>query len=299
MKKIEVEGHSGCFIDIKKVDDKLVIDKYTKCEKYIPRLKAQFDKQKIAGWNNITRGIIVPKFIKSDESWPGEYHGIMEYVYGKNFISFFEYADKMIIDKFIKTICEYIRNEIEASMCVIDYETNELYKKWQSVKSNMLEVYSVDNENTSKYVNDIMYIIDKCDRIFVKDMKFKNFYVGKCHGDLTFSNIIFRDNEYALIDFLDSFIESPIMDIVKLRQDTKYKWSTLMYNSKDYDKTRYDMICKYIDDKLDFEFSKYEFYNESYKVFQLMNFLRIVQYAKKDEVTEYLIETINDILKEF
>lgn len=295
MKKIEVEGHSGCGVNIKKTDNMLVIDKYTKNEKYITRLQDQFDKQIAARKNNTTKDIIIPDIISVDDTWPGEYHGIMEYVYGKNFISFFEYADKMTIDKFIKTMCEFIKNEIESSICIIEFETNELYKKWQSVKKNMLNIYDED----SKYYNDIMNIINKCDGIFKEEMKFKNFYIGKCHGDLTFSNIIFRDNEYALIDFLDSFIESPIMDIVKLRQDTKYKWSTLMYNSKDYDKTRYDMICKYIDDKFDFQFSKYTFYKESYNVFQLMNFLRIVQYAKKDEVTEYLIETINDILKNF
>ena len=39
MKKIEVEGHSGCYIDIKKENDILVIDKYTKNEKYIHSLK--------------------------------------------------------------------------------------------------------------------------------------------------------------------------------------------------------------------------------------------------------------------
>ena len=88
------------------------------------------------------------------------------------------------------------------------------------------------------------------------------------------------------------------MDIVKLRQDTKYKWSTLMYNSKEYDKTRYDMIFKYIDEQIDNHFKKYSFYNDTYPIFQLMNFLRIIQYAKKDEVTVYLIETINNILDE-
>ena len=30
MKKIEVEGHSGCHIQIKKRDNNLVIDKFTK-----------------------------------------------------------------------------------------------------------------------------------------------------------------------------------------------------------------------------------------------------------------------------
>lgn len=294
MKKIEVEGHSGCYIDIKKENDMLVIDKYTKSEKYITRLKAQFDKQKKASKTNVTKGIIVPKIIKTDESWPGEYHGIMEYVYGKNFVQFFEYADKMTIDKFITTICEFIRNEIESSTCEIEYETDELYKKWESVKKNMINIY----KNDSPHYSSIMKIIKQCDEIFKPNMKFENFYVNNCHGDLTFSNIIFRDNEYALIDFLDSFIESPIMDIVKLRQDTKYKWSTLMYNSKDYDKTRYDMICKYIDEQIDNNFKKYSFYNDAYHIFQLMNFLRIIQYAKKDEVTIYLIDTINNILDE-
>ena len=46
--------------------------------------------------------------------------------------------------------------------------------------------------------------------------------VGTCHGDLTFSNILFNGNNYYLIDFLDSFIESPLLDIVKLRQDTAW-----------------------------------------------------------------------------
>lgn len=294
MKRIEVEGHSGCQIQIKKRDNNLVIDKFTKDEKYIPRLEVQLEKQKNASKNNVTSNIIVPKIIDTDTSWPGEFHGIMEYVYGKNFVQFFEYADKKTIDNFIRVICEFIRNEITKSLCVTEYITDDLYNKWQSVKKNMQEVY----KNTS-YLNDINKIIEQCDRIFVKDIKFKDFYSGVCHGDLTFSNIIFRDTEYALIDFLDSFIESPIMDIVKLRQDTKYKWSTLMYNSKEYDKTRYDIICKYIDEKLEFEFSKYNFYKESYNIFQLMNFVRIIQYAKKDNVTEYLIETINDILKNF
>ena len=295
MKRIEVEGHSGCQIQIKKRENNLVIDKFTNDEKYIPRLESQLNKQTNAAKNNITTNIIVPKVIDIDTSWPGEYHGIMEYVYGKNFIAFFEYADKKTIDNFIKVICEFIRNEITKSLCVTEYITDDLYNKWQSVKNNMIKVA----DNNPKYSDDIKHIIKHCDKIFVKDIKFKDFYFGICHGDLTFSNIIFRDTEYALIDFLDSFIESPIMDIVKLRQDTKYKWSTLMYNSKEYDKTRYDIICKYIDEKLEFEFSKYNFYKESYNIFQLMNFVRIIQYAKKDEVTEYLIKTINDILKNF
>ena len=53
--------------------------------------------------------------------------------------------------------------------------------------------------------------------------------VGVCHGDLTFSNILFNGNNYYLIDFLDSFIEAPLLDIVKIRQDSAHLWSQLMY----------------------------------------------------------------------
>jgi aminoglycoside/choline kinase family phosphotransferase len=52
--------------------------------------------------------------------------------------------------------------------------------------------------------------------------------VGTCHGDFTFSNILFGDNKIYLLDFLDSFIESPLIDIVKIRQDTCFKWSVML-----------------------------------------------------------------------
>ena len=50
--------------------------------------------------------------------------------------------------------------------------------------------------------------------------------MGYCHGDFTFDNMLFsrRRMQILLIDFLDSFIDSPLIDIVKLRQDVRYKW---------------------------------------------------------------------------
>ena len=55
--------------------------------------------------------------------------------------------------------------------------------------------------------------------------------IGFCHGDLTFSNIMFAldDNQVGLIDFLDSFIETPLIDLVKLRQDTHFHWTITRY----------------------------------------------------------------------
>ena len=120
--------------------------------------------------------------------------------------------------------------------------------------------------------------------------------VGRCHGDLTFSNILFSKSNFYLIDFLDSFIETPLMDIVKLRQDSAYGWSKLMFAGT-FDQTRLQIVSKRIDDGLQNRFSKYDWYKKYYQCFQLMNFLRILQYAKEEKVIVYLLEVINQLLK--
>ena len=49
---------------------------------------------------------------------------------------------------------------------------------------------------------------------------------GYCHGDLTLSNIICKNEEtFVLIDFLQTFKESPIQDLAKVQQEREYGWS--------------------------------------------------------------------------
>ena len=122
--------------------------------------------------------------------------------------------------------------------------------------------------------------------------------VGICHGDLTFSNMLFNGNNYYLIDFLDSFVESPLLDIVKLRQDSAYLWSQLMY-IHDYDKIRLKVISESIDKRIDTYFGRYTWYREYYTTFQLMNFLRILQYAHEEIVIYYLKDVLKKIINEF
>tara|TARA_B100000780_G_C21055725_1_gene424125 strand:+ start:127 stop:984 length:858 start_codon:yes stop_codon:yes gene_type:complete len=62
----------------------------------------------------------------------------------------------------------------------------------------------------------------------LQDICKKNYYfpVGKCHGDLTLSNVIMsNDDTLNLIDYLDTFFESPLQDVAKIMQDFIYGWS--------------------------------------------------------------------------
>ena len=135
----------------------------------------------------------------------------------------------------------------------------------------------------------IIFICALCASYFLLKEGKQNF------SDLTFSNILFNGNNYYLIDFLDSFIESPLLDMVKIRQDTRYRWSTLMYEGE-FDETRFHIVADTIDHQLDGAFKQYTWYRTFYHTLQLMNFLRILQYAKEKKIVAYLKKTIQSIL---
>lgn len=51
--------------------------------------------------------------------------------------------------------------------------------------------------------------------------------LGVCHGDLTLSNMIFSQGQgLVLIDFLDTFLESPLQDLAKVSQELEFGWSS-------------------------------------------------------------------------
>ncbi len=123
--------------------------------------------------------------------------------------------------------------------------------------------------------------------------------VGKCHGDLTMSNILinslgqFHAKEIYVIDFLNTFMESPLQDIVKWRQDTRYAWtSTMLKNMDDLDPTKMAIALKYLDHLIVDQFSKFEWYVAYYAPFQILNLLRVVQHAKKEKVIVFLLEAL-------
>jgi hypothetical protein len=89
--EIEVKGHSGCMVKILTTGrSKLLIDKSTKDTSYFPRLLLQAKKQQAAGEQEYQH-IRIPKIerIVQDERHVSV---IMEYVYSRNFIEYFEAA---------------------------------------------------------------------------------------------------------------------------------------------------------------------------------------------------------------
>lgn len=50
--------------------------------------------------------------------------------------------------------------------------------------------------------------------------------LGPCHGDLTLSNVIWSPSlGLVLIDFLTTYLESPLQDLAKISQELEFGWS--------------------------------------------------------------------------
>jgi thiamine kinase-like enzyme len=286
--EIEVKGHSGCKIDVANEGNHIFVYKSTSDSKYFKRLVLQAEKQKAAA-NIEYQHIRIPKILDIEKS--NDLVIIkMQYVYSKNFIEFFEQAGFEQIDYLIGALEYFIEHEI--NRCSLETISAGIFQdKFAEIKSKcgLNPCYREDLT--------IHEILSKSERFFssLPDIQIP---VGVCHGDLTFSNILFNGNNYYLIDFLDSFIETPLQDIVKIRQDTAFHWSQLMYNKR-FDEIRLKIIFQKIDREIDQYFcGKYQWYRDYYQIFQLMNILRILPYAHEDKVISHLKDVLNSILYE-
>lgn len=284
--EIEVKGHSGCQIDVVNENGRIYVCKSTADPKYLQRLALQARKQQSAAGVEYQH-IRVPKVYELQENADTTVIK-MQYVYSKNFIEFFEQAGFEQVYYLIGALENFV--EYEISKCRHQKVSPKIFQdKFAEIKGKCLSNPMYEGNE------DILDILNRSERIF-RNLSELTIPVGICHGDLTFSNILFNGNNYYLIDFLDSFIETPLQDIVKIRQDTRFRWSQLMY-TKPYDAVRLRIVCDKIDREIDRYFAgKYQWYTDNYRVMQLINILRILPYAKEEKVVQYLVEILNQLL---
>lgn len=284
-KNITIEGNSGCSLEIR--NNKIF--KYTTDIKYVERLKLQCVKQKFF-FNLLISDlhIKIPKVLNEYVYLESGYGFSMQYCHANNFITFFENFDMQNILSKIEMLLEFIDKNINT--CQMIYIDKKI------VKNKLESLYQIffNSDKLKQYTFHITDILHNQLYLFDK----YPFPIGYCHGDLTFSNILFQNQHIILIDFLDNFIETPLQDIVKLRQDTRHKWSLKMARAN-YDEIKIKIILNYLDDYIDKYFLKYEFYQYFYNIFQKINLLRILPYAKNNDVICYIISEINTLKQDY
>ena len=92
---------------------------------------------------------------------------------------------------------------------------------------------------------------------------------------------------------MDSFIESPIIDFIKLRQETKFKWSlSLEKDIPTYQKNKILQILNYFDDCLVKHYANNAYVNSWYTFLEKFNLLRILPYINDKTEEQFIINAL-------
>ena len=242
-----------------------LIRKYSPGDYFNDRFKLQIDKQ-IAFSKNNHNNLFTPDIVHYND----EYFD-MQYILGESYNEFFSKCNKQDLDNIVN-ICSNYFNKILSSS---EKYTDENIKYLLIDKFNRLK-----KESTySKYID---YIIQE-----INSSQFHDIPKTTCHGDFTVANMIFFKGKICCIDFLDSYIETVIVDMVKLKQDIYYEW-ILNINEGNL---RIRQGFNYLWNKLYSKFKQY--YNLEFTNFiTILNWLRIEPYIKTDKQKRVLNSNI-------
>jgi len=252
MKNLEI-GLSGCKLELIGSN---VLRKHSSSQSYNKRLELQVKKQELFS-TQVYRNVETPKVLGKGDSYFD-----MEYVTGRSFDEYFSVCSVNDIDFVFDSLCGYFDGLISNAQ----YYQPEVSKKRLLDKINSLETHT-------NHLTDLYHIRQMVSSI---TMKIPQTF---CHGDLTFTNIIFNKNRLYYIDFLDCFIDSFLCDLIKLKQDLYYHWSLDVQEVKSL---RIRQIYSFLWRKLEKRYYKYVDTIE-FNVLDILNTLRLEPYLTNDD----------------
>lgn len=281
---IHSQGHSGCEVRLIGREGQVFVEKSSRDSRYNSRLGKQIQKQKGQGASNRLRFVRIPKILE-EEDRDGLLTARMEYVYFLDSLDYFASASVIDIDRVVEMITGYIDAAIGESR-MVEVAPGVFGEKLAEIEANLKA-----NGHFAEYRAHLGALGERIGASAPIVLP-----VGRCHGDLTFSNIMIASDSraIALIDFLDSFIESPIIDIAKVRQDSRFCWSLLMA-SREVDPVRFRMVMRYIDSKIVEHYAGLDWFSRNIDLVLALNLLRIAPYAKRPDVHEFLLDAIGSL----
>lgn len=117
--------------------------------------------------------------------------------------------------------------------------------------------------------------------------------IGPCHGDLTLSNIIYKPSHgIILIDFLDTFLETPLQDVAKLKQDFCYGWS--FRSAQSAVRIKGEILCRHHLPEAIIDIER--LYPRQVRLLTLMVLARIAPYVQDEVTRQWLYTTLSDCL---
>ena len=144
--------------------------------------------------------------------------------------------------------------------------------------------------------SDLKRLVDDCQDVLDTFPAEMSYPMGPCHGDLTLSNLILNSAmDITLIDFLHTYLESPLQDVAKLKQDFVYGWSF----RKDSDALRLkaEILCRHHFPEAIIQIER--MYPAQIFLLTLLALARIAPYVKDSISKRWLIHSLNHCLRDF
>jgi hypothetical protein len=139
-------------------------------------------------------------------------------------------------------------------------------------------------------------LVDACQEMtdnFPAEMAFP---MGPCHGDLTLSNVILDPvSGITLIDFLYTFLESPLQDVAKLKQDFIYGWS--FRKDSPAIRVKAGIFCRHHFPQAIIQIER--MYSRQVFLLTLMTLARIAPYVKESVTQRWLVHSLTNCLEGF
>lgn len=287
--QIQIQGRSGCPIHISEKDGAFRVKKYSGSDAYNKRLLLQINKQDNFFKHNSQSGFTTPQVLEQ-----GTEHNLvwfeMPYINAEKYSNYLVKQNKHALDNFIQTLYAYFNNLHEKAL---PFPSEKLQ---QQLTNKIAEITGKLNENTwldaEVRKNAVHFLQQQIPSAPLLEIT--------CHGDFTLSNMLFtNDRRIYLIDFLDSFIESPWIDFVKLRQDTRFQWSLHLEAGEVENVTRLEQVLRYIDENIcELMYSRYPDLHAWERYLTVLNFCRIVPYAHTSDY-QYLNKQLKIVLTQW
>jgi len=266
MKKMKFkDSFSGASFEIIEINKKLLLKK--KFSKFSIKELNGFQKQKKFKPTHFNDIIVKSANIK--KICNKNNYILMEYsqgLSGSNLVINGNINTHNILNNFLKSYIESIFYNIN----FVPINKNLYQKKCLEIKKNVLK----DNLNIYKKIS--AQLLKKLETIDYT-------IAGQCHGDLTLSNIIIEEDNktIVLIDFLESYNDTPVQDICKIIQDIRFYWSSRFLKGSDF--IRAKTFCDYLQP---FAIIKKLKIYDLVELEMIMTILRILPYIKlNDKIT--------------
>lgn len=280
---LKLEGRSGCRLEVLNTGGVFSVKKFSKERDYNARLLLQAKKQQQYFKQSTSADFKTPEVLNQSAATASLTWFEMPYLHGQPYSEFLERCSIADVYKVANKFSFYFQRGFN------DAVVHPVDESIFLAKVDALEFSFAHRKDVNK--NLIAWSLD-----YLKHLPDRHIPLAPCHGDFTFSNMLFCDDGIYLVDFLDSFVESPLIDLVKFRQDTFFYWSVLIEHLPGSRASKIIQIFNYLDQYIMQQVDHNKFVKTWYTYLQVFNLLRILPYVYEPEEIDFVEHGIQRLI---